>query len=260
MTLYNRGIILAGGLGTRLKPVTKIISKQLLPVFDMPMIYYSIATLLKLKIRKINLISDPINILKYKSLLGDGSNFNIKIQYTVQKKPGGIAQAITLSKKFIKNQNCVLILGDNIFIGGNFDEVIKKASKDIISSIFVKKVEKPNKYGVLKFAKDKVSKIIEKPKKFISKFAVTGLYFFSKDVSNLVKKIKPSKRGELEITDLNNEFLQQSKMKIRFLDEKVSWFDAGTYDNLFKASQKIYNLSGAQRRNLSDLKYLSKKI
>jgi len=260
MQIFKKGIILAGGLGTRLYPATKVISKQLLPVYDKPMIYYSMANLIRLGIKMINIISDPVNILKYKKLLGDGKEFKIKISYTTQFKPNGIAQSIILSKKFIKNDNCILLLGDNIFFGGNFDTQLFKAAGQKVSSIFVKNVLKPNKYGVLKFINKEKYKIIEKPKKKISNYAVTGLYFYTKEVSKFVKKIKLSKRGELEITDLNNLFLENSLMKVRFLDKNCSWFDAGTYSDMLLASNKVFNLTNKKRKTLSDLHYLSKKI
>jgi glucose-1-phosphate thymidylyltransferase len=260
MKIFKKGIILAGGLGTRLYPTTKVISKQILPVFDKPMIYYSIANLIRLGIKLINIISDPINILKYKKLLGDGKEFRIRIFYVTQAKPNGIAQSIILSKNFIKNDNCILLLGDNIFFGGNFEKQLFKAASQKISSIFVKKVLKPNKYGVIKYIDKNNLKIIEKPKKFISNYAVTGLYFYTKEVSKFVKKIKLSKRGELEITDLNNIFLRENLMKVRFLDKNCSWFDAGTYSDLLLASNKVFNLTKKKRRELSDLKYLSKKL
>ena len=224
--MFKKGIILAGGLGTRLYPLTKIISKQLLPVYDKPMIYYPLSVLMKLKIKDINLISDKINLEKYKQLLGSGKQFGVNIKYTSQNKPKGIAQAILISEKFINKSNCVLILGDNIFIGDDFDKTIINAANKNVSSVFIKKVLNPNRYGVIKFSKNKkkILQIVEKPKNFISNFAVTGLYFYTKEVVNYAKKINFSKRNELEITDLNNMYISKNKMNANILSNKVKWF------------------------------------
>jgi glucose-1-phosphate thymidylyltransferase len=251
---FKKGIILAGGLGTRLHPATKIISKQLLPVYDSPMIYYSLSILLKLKVKKINIISDPKNIFSFRKLLGSGSNLGVKFYYTIQKKPKGIAQALILSKKFIKKDKCILVLGDNIFYGGNFNNCIFDANKDNLSSIFVKRVKNPNKYGVLLEKKNRQKIIIEKPKKKISNLAVTGLYFYNNSVINYLKNLKFSKRGELEITDLNNLLLKDNILKIKKLNNSSKWFDAGTHVNLLQASNDIFNLGKKKRDKIFNFK------
>ena len=245
---FKKAILLAGGLGTRLHPATKVISKQLLPVYDSPMIYYPLSILLKIGIKQINIISDKNNINSFKKLLGNGKKNGINLFYTIQKKPKGIAQALSISKNFIKKDNCILVLGDNIFFGGNLEKSLRQACKNKNSSIFVKKVKNPNKYGVLKEYKNKLIKIIEKPKKKISNLAVTGIYFYQNDVLKYLKKLKFSNRGELEITDFNNYILKDNKLSIYELNENVNWFDAGTHSNLLKAANKIFSL-GREKRN-----------
>ena len=257
--MFKKGIILAGGLGTRLYPITKVLSKQILPVYDKPMIYYPLGVLMKLKIKDINIISDKINILKYKALFGNGKKLGIKIKYSIQKKPRGIAQSILISEKFINKSGCVLILGDNIFFGNTFDKTIIRASKKNVSRIFLKKVSDPNRYGVAKINKNKLVKIIEKPKKFVSNLAVTGLYFYTKEVIKNAKKIKYSKRGELEITDLNNLFIQQSKMEAKVLNDEVRWFDAGTFDSLLEASNNISKYQKKNKKKIANLEQIALK-
>ena len=257
--MFKKGIILAGGLGTRLYPLTKIISKQLLPVYDKPMIYYPLSVLMKLKIKEINIISDKINIFKYKELFGDGKRLGINIIYSTQKKPKGIAQSILISEKFIDKSSCVLILGDNLFFGKTFDKTIIKASRKNMSTIFLKKVSNPNRYGVAKIENKKLTQIIEKPKKYISNLAVTGLYFYTNDVVRNVKKINFSKRGELEITDLNNLFIKQSKMQAKILNKEVKWFDAGTFDSLLEASKKISKFQKDNKTKIGHLEEIALK-
>ena len=259
--MFKKGIILAGGLGTRLYPLTKIISKQLLPVYDKPMIYYPLSILMKLKIKDINLISDKINLKKYKELLGSGKQFGINIKYSAQNKPKGIAQSILISEKFINKSNCVLILGDNIFIGDDFDKTILSAANKNISYVFIKKVSNPNRYGVLKFSKNKkkILQIVEKPKKFVSDFAVTGLYFYTKEVVEYAKKIKFSNRNELEITDLNNMYIRNNKMKANILSNKVKWFDAGTYDSLLEVGKYVETYQKQKKQKIAFLEKIAFK-
>ena len=233
---FDRAIVLAGGFGTRLSPLTKIISKHLLPIYDRPMIHYPIKLIMKLGIKKINLISDSRNIKVFKNYFSSNKEYDLNISYQVQKKPNGIAESIKISEKFINNKNVILILGDNIFLGGDIEQKLISAAKENISSVFVKKVENPNSYGV--FSKEK-NKIFEKPKKKISDKVITGIYFFTKECVNYSKQLKFSKRGELEITDLNNIFLKKKKMKVRYLNSKTKWFDAGTFDNLLRVNNEV---------------------
>lgn len=252
----RKGIILAGGLGKRLMPLTKIISKQLLPIYNKPMIYYPLSTLINIGIKEILLISDRKNIPIYKSLFGDGKKLNLKISYKTQLKPDGIASALILAKKFLKNSNCVLILGDNIFYGTNTIKQFKKANKYKYSSLFTYEVKNPNEYGVY-FVKNKKRSIIEKPDKKISNSAVVGIYFYDKNAHKHAKKLKFSKRKELEITDLNNKYLESTKTRVIRLDAETAWLDTGTFDGLVNASNFIKTLEERQGIKIGDLKFRS---
>ena len=237
-----KGIILAGGSGTRLHPLTKVTSKQLLPVYDRPMVYYPLQTLIDAGIKEVLLISDPINIGNFVKLLGSGREFDIKISYEIQDKPDGLAQALLIGKRFIGNDNVTMILGDNLFL--NDTEIIRKAIVNFIggANVFVKVVDDPKRFGVAEFdANNKVISIEEKPKKPKSNFAVTGLYVYDSSVVDRVKKIKPSKRGELEITDLNNLYLQDNKLEAIVYDG--NWLDMGTFDTLLAASNLASQLN-----------------
>ena len=205
--MIKKGIILAGGFGTRLSPLTKSVNKQLLPVHDKPMIFYPLSVLMLANIRNILMIVNPGQINNFKNLLGNGSKFGINIQYKIQNKPKGLPDAFKLGKTFIKKDNVALILGDNFFYGQSLTKILENSSRHKSgATIFLKEVSKPENYGVAEIIKNKIKKIIEKPKKFVSKNAITGLYFFDNDVCNYVKKLKPSKRGELEITDLIKKY------------------------------------------------------
>ena len=239
MSNFDRAIVLAGGFGTRLSPLTKIVSKHLLPIYDKPMIHYPVKLIMRLGIKKINLISDKKNLIIFKKYFNSNKEYKLKISYQTQKKPNGIAEAIKISEKFINNKNFILILGDNIFLNGNLIKELKKAKTENMSSIFIKSVKNPNNYGVYSA---KLNRIFEKPKKFISSKAVTGIYFCTNESVGHSKSLKFSKRGELEITDLNNILLKNKKMKIRYLNAKTKWFDAGTFENLLKVNNEIYNL------------------
>lgn len=244
-----KGIILAGGSGSRLWPLTKVVSKQLMPVFNKPMIYYPLSTLIDLGINDILLISDPINITHFKKLLNNGSQFGIKIKYCVQKKPNGLAEAYVLAEDFLKRSNSVLILGDNIFYSSNInDDLSKKIFSG--SKVFLYKVKDPNRYGVAKIdqKRKKIVKIKEKPKKFLSSYAITGLYFYDKHAVEYAKNLKPSKRGELEITDLNQIYLNKKKLTYTILESGSAWLDTGTHESLIEASQFIQTLE--HRQNL----------
>jgi len=241
----TKGIILAGGYGTRLRPTTKIISKHLLPLYDKPMIYYPLSTLILAGIKKILLISDKSNIHNYKKLLGNGKKYGINIEYEEQVKPEGIAQSFLIGETFIKNSNCTLILGDNFFYGHKLSDKIKIKTLDG-AKIFLHPVKNPNNYGVPKIENNKIKKIYEKPKKFISNYAVTGLYQYDKNVAKYVKTLKKSKRGEYEITDLNNIYLKKGKLKYEILGKGYTWLDAGTFDDLLDASLYVRTIQQRQ--------------
>ena len=236
-----KGIILAGGSGTRLYPLTKVTSKQLLPVYDKPMIYYPLSILMLAGIKDILIISTPEDTPRFKELLKDGSDFGINLSYCVQPSPDGLAQAFILGEKFIGDDACAMILGDNIFYGNGIKQSLKDSvekAQQGIASIFSYYVSDPERFGIVEF--DPVSKkplnIVEKPKEPKSNYAVTGLYFYPKGVSKLAKGIKPSARGELEITDLNNVYLKDKKLSIEFLGRGCSWLDTGTHESLVDAS------------------------
>lgn len=234
-----KGIILAGGKGTRLHPITISYSKQLLPVYDKPLIYYPLSTLINLRIKDILIIINRDQLTNFKNLLGDGSNYGINIKYAIQKKPKGIAEALIIGKKFIKNDSVALILGDNIFFGSDMYSNINSIDLNLGAIIFLYQVKNPHQYGVAEFKKNRITKIVEKPKITKSRRAVTGLYIYNNDVVNLVTKLKPSSRGELEITDINNIYLKNNQLNYVNLDNSSAWFDAGTPQSLLSASQYI---------------------
>jgi len=231
------GIILAGGSGSRLAPVSQYLSKHLLPIYNKPMIYYPIDLLVSIGIKNILLISTKKDLPIYKNLLGNGSKFGINFTYKIQKKPEGIAQAFLIARDFILNKKTILILGDNIFIGKNIIFTLKKAKKFFDgSAIFLKKIQDPKRYGVIKYLNNKPIKIIEKPKKKISNDAVTGIYFYDETVLQRTRQLRPSKRGELEITDLNNLYLEDNMMSLYKFKSKAYWMDAGTFDSFLDTS------------------------
>ena len=241
MEKNRKGIILAGGIGSRLHPLTQVISKQLLPVFDKPMIYYPLSTLMLAGIRQIAIITTPQDLPKFKKLLRSGKQWGLKFSYIVQKKPNGIAEAFILAKNFIKDSPSCLILGDNIYHGNNLSNILKEADEDKENStIFTYQVKDPERFGVLNLdRKGNPAKIVEKPKAPKSNLAITGLYFFPKDVVFRAKNLKPSKRGELEITDLNQSYLTDKKLKVKILNRGFTWMDTGTFDSLLEASNFI---------------------
>jgi glucose-1-phosphate thymidylyltransferase len=236
-----KGIILAGGAGTRLHPLTKVTSKQLLPIYDKPMIYYPLETLIDGGIKDILIISDPDNIAKFSRLLGSGHDFGVKITYEVQDKPEGIAQAFLLGENFIGNDNVTLILGDNLFVGdGEFLDDAIKSFKDG-GRVFAKEVPDPQRFGVVDFdQKGQAKSIEEKPTQPKSNFAVTGLYIYDNTVVSKTKNLKPSDRGELEITDVNNLYLQEGKLDVKIYEHY--WLDTGTFDALLEAGNTIAKL------------------
>ncbi len=236
-----KGIILAGGSGTRLYPLTISVSKQLLPVYDKPMIYYPIAVLMQAGIKDILIISTPEDTPRMQKALGNGKNFGINLSYKIQESPNGIAQSFILAEEFIGHSSVCLILGDNIFYGNGFEKQIRNASKLTSGGVvFGYRVSDPERYGVVDLDEDgNVRSIVEKPKEFISNYAVTGLYFYDNTVIEKSKTLKPSARGELEITDIHNLYLDEEELKVEILEQGTAWLDAGTFDSLLDASHYV---------------------
>ena len=238
-----KGIILAGGSGTRLYPITEAISKQLMPIYDKPMIYYPLATLMLAGIKDILIITTPQDQEGFKRLLKTGEQFGINISYTVQPSPDGLAQAFILGEEFIGNDACAMILGDNIFYGNGFDDLLVNATKNAENgeaTIFGNEVRDPERFGIMEIdSNNNVLSVEEKPENPKSNYAITGLYFYPKGVSKEAKLVKPSARGELEITTLNDQYLKQDKLKAELLGEGFTWFDTGTFDSQIEAANMI---------------------
>jgi len=256
--MIKKGIILAGGRGTRLSPLTKITNKQLLPLYDKPLIFYPLSILMLAGIRDILIITNPSEDKNFRKILGDGSSFGIKIQYLEQNKPNGLPEAFIIGEQFIKNSSVALILGDNFFYGQGFTKRLKEKTKsDLGATIFTYQVNNPQDYGIVELKKDKIVSIKEKPKKTSSNLAITGLYFFDKNVVNLSKKLKPSKRKELEIVDLLNTYLKKKRLKIEFMGRGSAWLDTGNADSLFETSQFIANIEKRQGLKIACLEEIA---
>lgn len=248
-----KGIILAGGSGTRLYPITKSISKQIIPIYDKPMIYYPLSVLMLAGIKEILIISTPKDIHLYEDLLSDGSQLGIKLEYAIQPSPDGLAQAFIIGEKFIGDDSACLVLGDNIFYGYNFTPILEDAAKLTDGAIvFGYYVNDPERYGVAEFDESgKVLSLEEKPEKPKSNYAVTGLYFYSNDVVKKAQGLKPSKRGELEITDLNRIYLEEGRLSMKLLGRGFAWLDTGTHESLLQASNFIHTIEERQGLKVS---------
>jgi glucose-1-phosphate thymidylyltransferase len=261
MKKIYKGILLAGGSGSRLFPITRSMSKQLLNIYDKPMVYYSLSLLFLANIRDILLISTPKDIERFKALLGNGDNFGVSINYKVQNSPDGLAQSFLLGKNFIKNDNVSLVLGDNFFFGENLSSrLINATLVDKGATIFAYQVEDPEKFGVINFDKTgKVKSIQEKPKKPKSNYAVTGLYFYDNDVIEIAKKLTPSDRGELEISDVNNEYIKRGDLNVNLLGRGFTWLDSGSPTSLLEAGNFVSTIERRQGFKIACLEEISFK-
>lgn len=257
-----KGILLAGGSGTRLYPITETISKQLVPVFDKPMIYYPLSTMMLAGIKNILLISTPRDIGQFKYLLGDGSDLGIKISYQVQEKPNGLAEAFIVGSDFIGADSVCLILGDNIYYGSGLSKLVQRsAQKNIGATIFGYQVTDPQRFGVVAFDKEQhVKSIVEKPKRPESNYAVTGMYFYDNQVVDIAKHLKPSLRGELEITDVNKAYLEKGELDVELLGRGYAWLDTGTHESLHDAASFIETVEKRQNLKIACIEEVAYKM
>mgnify|MGYP001429352201 FL=1 len=262
--MIKKGIILAGGKGTRMSPLTKAVNKQLLPIHDKPLIFYPLSILMLAGIKDILIIVNQGQLNQYKKIIPDGKNYGIKINYLEQKNPNGLPEAFILGEKFIKNQNVCLILGDNFFYGQNLSKILKDCTKlKNGAKVLLHRVNNPESFGVAKVFGKKIKSIKEKPKKFMSDLAITGLYFFDKKVCNYAKKLKPSKRGELEIVDLLNRYLKNKKLSAEFIGRGGAWLDTGSIEDFYKTSafvSAIENRQGFKIACLEEIAFNNKWI
>jgi glucose-1-phosphate thymidylyltransferase len=260
-----RGIILAGGSGTRLYPITRGVCKQLLPIYDKPMIYYPLSVLMLAGIREILIISTPIDLPRFKDIFGDGSDLGLCFSYKEQSQPNGLAEAFIIGEEFIGNDTVCLVLGDNIFFGHGLTEMLSKAVRNVTSSggatVFGYYVKDPERYGIVEFDQQgRVLSVEEKPKQPKSKYAVTGLYFYDNDVIRIAKSIKPSWRGEIEITDINKAYLEKNKLRVELMGRGYAWLDTGTHESLLEAGEFIATIEKRQGLKMACIEEIAYKL